>query len=244
MSSSRGVILMLNPLRRRRVTSTLVVAAIAAAISPSPASAQVSGTKPGAPAPTAPAPTAKPGAPAAPASKTTTTATPTGTAKPSTPAPVPPTSTPAPKPRDSEPVETSTRDVDEAPSARREAPAPSLAPARAGDAASADTPRGKRDPGRAHLEVGGAYFRASDPNEGRLERGSVIATLGVRPSTALEIAARYRGTFGAWTYLTTQPSTSGGANAKLTTDKRIHRAHLGLRFDLLRTLDVPLRLEP
>ncbi|MBM4358412.1 MAG: hypothetical protein FJ096_09920 [Deltaproteobacteria bacterium] len=92
--------------------------------------------------------------------------------------------------------------------------------------------------------MGGAYLHASDPNEGRHERGSLIATLGVRPITALEIAARYQGTFGAWTYLTTQPSTSGGANAKLTTDERIHRADLGLRFDVLRTLDVPLRLEP
>jgi hypothetical protein len=136
------------------------------------------------------------------------------------------------------------RERDEPTAPTRDLAAPLVEDTRRADAATSSPPEAKRDPGRAHVEIRGAYLHASDPKEGRHERGSAIATVGVRPITALEIAARYQGTFGAWTYLTTQPSTTGGQNAKLTAVERIHRADLGLRFDVLRTLDVPLRLEP
>jgi outer membrane biosynthesis protein TonB len=79
------------------------------------------------------------------------------------------------------------------------------------------TPSAKRDPGRVRLELGGAYFHATDPHEGNDTRGGVVASVGIRPLAALEITAKYQGSFGSWSYLTTQPSVNGTTNGTFTT---------------------------
>lgn len=105
-------------------------------------------------------------------------------------------------------------------------------------------PSGKRDPGRVRLELAGTFLQATDPHEGHDTRGGVFASIGIRPLAALEVSAKYQGSLGSWSYLTTQPSVTGATNATFATTERIHRGDLGVRFDVLRSTKLPLRLEP
>ena len=81
----------------------------------------------------------------------------------------------------------------------------------------------------------------SDKHLGSDTKGGVEIDLIYRSLAAMEIEGGYRGIFGGGKYLV--PAAEGGTE-DIEADERMHRGHLGLRYDVLRTVDVPLHLEP
>jgi hypothetical protein len=110
-----------------------------------------------------------------------------------------------------------------------------------GAADRAEPEKKRRIPELVSVSAGGVILVANDPKEQSHSKGGLVLTVNYRPAKALELEARYQGTFGGWGYL--MRAADGGATI-VKQDERIHRADLGTRYDVLRTLDLPIRLEP
>ena len=99
----------------------------------------------------------------------------------------------------------------------------------------------KRMPEMVSIGAGGMLLFVSDALEKSHQHGGLAVNIIYRPIVALEIEGAYHGSFGGWS--SRVPAVTGGTTL-VDADERIHRGDLGVRYDVLRTVDAPVRLEP